>query len=147
MTHDDDTELRFPMGVVIPNDELQFEVSRGGGPGGQNVNKVSSRVSLRFDVAGSPSLSPYVRRLLTEKLGTRLTTEGVLLLHASEYRDQPRNKTAVVARFVTLVTDALTLQKKRRKTKPTRGSVERRIKDAKRRGEVKRRRRPPRHDD
>lgn len=147
MASEDDTGFRFPQGVFIPREELRFEMSRGGGPGGQNVNKVSSRVTLRFDVEHSPSLSDAARALLLEKLRSRLTTGGELVLHSSEYRDQPRNRTAAIARFVTIVTQALTVPKKRRATRPTRGSVERRIKDRKRRSELKRQRRPPRSDD
>lgn len=144
---DEQTEYRFPRGVVIPAAELSFEVSRGGGPGGQNVNKVATRVTLRFDVAGSPSLSDSVRDLLRERLGSRLTNEGVLVLHASEHRDQPRNRSAAVSRFVHLLTEALTPVKPRRATRPTRGSVERRIQARKRRSDVKRQRRPPRADE
>ncbi len=146
-TRDDDTDLRFPQGVVIPVDELRFETSRGGGPGGQNVNKVSTRVTLRFDVAGSPSLSDRAREILRERFRSRLTNDGELVLHSSEHRDQPRNRAAAIGRFVALVTEALTPRKKRRPTRPTRGSVERRIQARKRRSELKRQRRPPRHDD
>lgn len=146
-TRDDDSDLRFPRGVVIPLDELRFETSRGGGPGGQNVNKVSTRVTLRFDVEGSPSLSDAARAVLREKLASRLTTAGELVLHASEHRDQPRNRAAAIARFTNLLTEALTPEKKRRETRPTRGSVERRIRERKRRSELKRQRRPPRPDE
>jgi len=147
MANDETSEFRFPRGVVVSADELTFEFSRGGGPGGQNVNKVSSRVTLRFDVAGSPSLTDSARAILLDKLKTRLTNEGVLVLHASEYRDQPRNREAAIGRFVNLVTEALTPVKARRKTRPTRGSVERRIAAGKRRSDLKKKRRPPRQDD
>ena len=147
MARDETDRFEFPRGVVVDAGELSFEASRVGGPGGQNVNKVSSRVTLRFDVANCPSFSDEVRELLLEKLGSRLTNDGVLVLHASEHRDQPRNREAAVGRFVNLLTEALTPTKKRRKTRPTRGSVERRIAAAKRRSALKKNRRPPKLDD
>lgn len=127
--------------------ELEFEFSRAGGPGGQNVNKVNSRVTLRFDVASSPSLSERARGILRHRLSSRLTSEGLLLLHASEHREQGRNRREVIERFELLLREILTPQKKRRPTRPTRGSVERRIKEGKRRGQIKKWRRKPGSDE
>ena len=128
---------------TIPGRELRVEFARGGGPGGQNVNKVASKVLLRFDVAGSPALPPEVRARLLEKLATRLTGSGELLIAASEHRDQPRNREAALARLRMLIEQALRVPKARRATKPTRGSVERRIAERKRRSAIKRLRGKP----
>jgi ribosome-associated protein len=141
------SELRLPMRVVIPLAELAIETARGGGPGGQNVNKVSSKVRVRFSVANSPSLTPEIRARLFEKLASKLTTEGELLVAANEYRDQPRNKAAAIERLRRTLEEALFEPKHRRATKPTRGSVERRIGERKRRSQVKRMRRPPGRDE
>ena len=120
---------------------------RASGPGGQNVNKVNSKVTLRWDIVGADYLADDVRALLLDKLKTRVTTDGELVLHASEHRDQPKNRDAAIGRLKALIEGALHRPKARRKTKPTRGSVERRIQDAKRKGAVKKLRRKPRLDD
>jgi ribosome-associated protein len=143
----DSEAIHLPQGVVIPLGELVFEFSRGGGPGGQNVNKVNSRVTLRFDVAGSECLAAAVRDRLMDGLKSRLTTEGELVMHAAEHREQARNRSAVIERFEALLTEILTPRKKRRPTKPTRGSKERRIKERKRRSQIKKWRRKPGQDD
>ena len=139
--------IRLPLGLRIPLTELDFEVSRASGPGGQNVNKVNSRVSLRFDVLNSPSLPDRPRQRLLEGLKSRLTTEGVLVLHSSEYREQARNRAAAILRFENLLRELLTPKKQRRPTRPTRGSVERRIKERKLRGQIKKWRRKPKGDE
>jgi ribosome-associated protein len=128
--HDDDLAFRT---FTIPARELRLEFARGGGPGGQNVNKVASKVLLRFDVAGSGALPTEVRARLLEKLAPRLTGRGELLIAASEHRDQLRNREAAFARLRMLIEQALRVPKPRRATKPTRGSVERRIAERKRR--------------
>ncbi len=136
-------DIVLPRGIRVPYGEISFEYSRSGGPGGQRVNKVNSRVTLRFDVARSPSLTDEARTILLEKMRPRLTNEGVLVLHASERRDQAQNRDSAVARLRLLLAEALTPKKKRRPTKPTRGSVERRIQARKLRSDVKRLRRRP----
>jgi ribosome-associated protein len=129
--------------LEIPDAELAFEFSRSGGPGGQYVNKTETKVALRFDVGASPSLSDYQKGLIRERLGHRITDEGVLLLTCSEHRTQPENKREVIARFVALLGSALKPVKHRRKTKPTRGSRERRLAEKHGRGKIKRLRRGP----
>lgn len=133
--------------LELPEEELSFSASRGGGPGGQHVNKVASRITLRFDVANSPSLSDDQRRTLLEKLSSRLTRDGVLLLSSHESRSQVANREEVVRRFAQLLREGLQRPKKRRPTRPTRGSRERRIESKKRRAGVKRGRGKVRHGD
>ncbi len=143
----DDEDIRLPGGIRVPRGELHFEFSRGGGPGGQNVNKVNTKVTLRFDVRRSPSLTERAREILVDRLASRLTTDGVLVLMSSEHREQARNKVAAIARFRNLLATALTPQRARHATRPTRGSIERKIAARKRRSDVKRLRRPPGAED
>lgn len=142
-----DDALRPGFGVVIPASDLRFEFSRAGGPGGQHVNKVNTRVTLRFDLRQDGQMSAPVRRRLLEKLAGRLTREGELLVHVAEHRLQGRNKEIAVQRLMALLVEALRVPKKRRQTRPSRGSVDRRIQAAKRRGALKKTRRKPSRDD
>ena len=117
--------------------EFVFQTSRSSGPGGQNVNKVNSRVELRFDLLNSKLLSEEQKVVLEHKLGKRLTTDGILLFSSQEDRSQLRNKELVVAKFYDLLSRALKPVRKRRATRPSRSSVERRIQSKKIRGERK----------
>jgi ribosome-associated protein len=118
--------------------ELSFEYIRASGPGGQNVNKVSTAVQLRFDVVHSPSLSDEVKARLTRLAGKRVTIDGVLVIEAKKYRSQEQNRFDALERFHELVKKAKVKPKPRRKTRPTLASKEERIKSKKRRGEIKR---------
>ncbi len=124
--------------LTIPDDELTFEFSRSSGPGGQNVNKVSTRVTLLFDVEGSPSLTDDQRSRIKNRLGTRITKAGVLRVTSQRHRSQRANREAAVERFIELVREAFRMRRPRRRTKPTRAARERRIQEKKRRGELKR---------
>ena len=107
----------------IPREELEISFARSGGPGGQNVNKVSSKVILRFRVSTSPSLTEEQKALVLAKAPPRyLTNEGEIVIAASEHRDQPRNREAAEARFAALIRDALSRPKTRRQTRPGRGA-------------------------
>jgi len=129
--------------LTIPGDELVIRASRAGGPGGQHVNTTSSRIELRWDVRTSRAPDEQQRALLLEQLASRLTTEGVLVLHASEHRSQHRNREAALARLRTLVGEALMVPEDRRPTRPSRAARRRRL-DAKRaRSETKELRRRP----
>jgi ribosome-associated protein len=129
--------------VVIPAAELRWRFSRSGGPGGQSVNTSDTRVELSFDVARSPALPAALRRRALSRLGARLVG-GVLTVTASEHRSQLRNREAAQDRLVKLLDAALAPPPRRRRpTRPTKGSVERRIAGKRRRGEIKRNRRPP----
>ncbi|GAB4424437.1 MAG: alternative ribosome rescue aminoacyl-tRNA hydrolase ArfB [Anaerolineales bacterium] len=122
----------------IPENELSFTFIRADGPGGQNANKVSSAVQLRFDVAASPSLSEEVKARLIKLAGKRITQDGILVIEAKRYRSQEKNRADAIARFRTLIEKALIPLKSRKKTRPTKTSQERRLKAKKRRSEIKR---------
>ncbi|MAG55041.1 MAG: aminoacyl-tRNA hydrolase [Planctomycetes bacterium] len=128
-------------GVLVRPDELVYRATRAGGPGGQNVNKVATRIELTWDIANSPSLDDRQRATLLEKLATRLDSEGRLRLVAADARTQSANRDAVLARLKAVVEEALRPRKRRVPTKPTRASKRRRVDDKKKRGDVKRSRR------
>ena len=107
--------------------ECQFKAVRSSGSGGQHVNKVSSKVELQFNVAQSEGLSDLEKTRIQQKLASKLTQEHVLILQAGDTRSQHRNKQLVISRFLTLLKDALKIQKKRKPTKPTRASVTKRL--------------------
>lgn len=122
----------------IPEAELTFTASRSGGPGGQNVNKVNTRVMLWFDVAGSPSLSADQKEMLLSRLGNRVTREGVLQIVSQQHRTQPANREAALERFVELLQSALKRPKTRRKTRVPFGAKQRRLEIKRRRSDIKR---------
>jgi ribosome-associated protein len=128
--------------LTIPDDEVSFTTSRSGGPGGQHVNKVETRVTLWFDVAGSPTLSDAQRARLLRALATRINKEGVMRLVVATARSQRANRDTAVERFCELLAAALRPRKKRRPTRPTRAAVERRLEEKRQRSQQKRRRRP-----
>jgi ribosome-associated protein len=123
--------------IAIPDSELRFSFARASGPGGQNVNKVSSKAVLRFRVVDSPSLPPEVRQRLIARFQSRLTKEGELVISSQESRDQPQNVAFCLAKLSKMVLSVATPPKKRRPTKPTRGSKVRRLIAKKQRAEVK----------
>jgi len=113
--------------LSIPIVELSFRFSRSSGPGGQHVQKTSTRVELLFDVASSPSLTDYQRTRIQERLASHIDSTGVLHLAAQSERSQLRNREEVLARFQALVRGALKRRKIRRPTHPTAASIERRL--------------------
>jgi ribosome-associated protein len=117
--------------------ELSFSVSRSSGPGGQNVNKVNSKVTIKFDVLNSQVLTAEEKEVLLKKLSTKLTVDGVLILTAQESRSQLENKAAALLKFETLLTKAFEKRKARKPTKPSKGSVQKRIKSKKQHSEKK----------
>jgi ribosome-associated protein len=123
--------------------ELEESFVRASGPGGQNVNKLSTAVQLRFDVLNSPSLPDDVRERLIRLAGSRMTQDGVLIIQAQNYRTQDRNREDAVARLVALIQAAAVRPKTRRATKPTKGSKERRLAAKSQRSGVKAMRRQP----
>ncbi|WP_276498557.1 alternative ribosome rescue aminoacyl-tRNA hydrolase ArfB [Pontibacter litorisediminis] len=117
--------------------ELQFQASRSGGAGGQNVNKVNTKMELRFHVESSELLTEEEKALVQAKLGSRINSEGYLQVVCQTERSQLQNKELCVQRFYELLRQAFTRQKKRKATKPTRSSVRRRLEGKKKQAEKK----------
>ncbi len=111
--------------------ETSFVASRSSGAGGQHVNKVSSRITLNFNLNQSEVLTEDQKQLLHNKLSNRISKEGTLQIHASESRSQHKNKALAIERFLALITSCLKQPKKRTKTKPTKSSIEKRLKQKK----------------
>jgi ribosome-associated protein len=128
--------LRVTSSLRIPLSELQYRFSASGGPGGQNANKVATRVELRFDVASSPSLGPYQRTRLLEKLGPEVRVV------ADDERSQLRNRQLATERLRERLAAALRVEKTRRPTRPSKGAKERRLAEKRKRSQRKQARRP-----
>ena len=133
--------LRITSNVEIPVSELHFRTSRSSGPGGQNVNKLETRVELLFNVIRSPSLSDDQKRVVLSALASRIDTEGILHISSQKSRSQWENKQLVIEKLAVLLRSALRVRKKRVKTAPTRGSKERRIQAKKKHSQKKHMRR------
>ena len=128
--------------------ELHFQATRSSGPGGQNVNKVNTRVTLHFDVRHSPSLTPVQKSLIGRKLKTRINKEGVLYLYAQRASTQALNRADVLEKFCRLLQEALAPRKSRKETRISQRSIEKRLDDKRRQGRVKQlRKHPVRIDD
>jgi ribosome-associated protein len=123
--------------IRVPDEEFDWSYARSGGPGGQNVNKVSSKAVLRWDVANSPSLPPDVKARLRAREGGRITVEGELVLSSQRYRDQERNRQDCLEKLRAMIAAAAAVPKKRKPTKPTRGARERRLSEKRRRSATK----------
>ena len=134
--------------ITLADDEVQIRAVRASGPGGQHVNKVSTAIELRFDVRGSPSLTPYVRARLEKLAGSRLTLEGVIVLVAQARRSQEMNRQEAVERLLDLIRKAAEPPPPpRKKTRPTYASKLRRLEGKAKRGTVKAMRGRPRGED
>jgi ribosome-associated protein len=123
--------------ISISENELQEDFVRASGPGGQNVNKVSTAVQLRFDVVNSPSLPEDVKNRLKKLAGSKMTDNGILIIDSREYRTQNRNRAGALNRLIELVKKASEKPKRRIKTKPTKGAKEKRLQVKKQRSAVK----------
>jgi ribosome-associated protein len=130
--------IRVTPHIALDEREIAEFFIRSSGPGGQNVNKLSTAVQLRFDVRHSPSLPPDVRARLERVAGSRLTRDGVLVITAQRHRTQPRNRDDALQRLIEMIRQAAVAPAKRRPTRPTKASRERRIEGKKRRAGVKR---------
>ena len=136
-------DIRLTAKVVIPGEELQFQFVRSGGPGGQNVNKVATKVVVRLDVMGSPAIPESLKEMLRVGLSTRLLASGEVVVSSDRFREQSRNRAQVVERLGEILRAALERPKVRRATRPTRGSRQRRHEAKRRRSQVKKHRRQP----
>jgi ribosome-associated protein len=133
--------------IRLDENELTLNFVHAGGPGGQHVNKSATAVQLRFDVANSPSLPAGVRARLLRLAGNRVTEDGVLILTARRHRSQDRNRQEAIDRLISLIRQAARPPQKRRPTKPSKASEEKRLAKKQRRSQLKKNRRRPRLDD
>ncbi len=133
--------------IQVPDSELHWEFARAAGPGGQNVNKLSTAVRLRFDVRGSPSLPGPVKHRLERLAGHRMTSDGALLIEARRQRTQAGNRREALERFCDLLRRAATPAPVRRQTRPPAAAARRRIEAKLHRSRLKARRKPPAPDE
>jgi len=143
----DPESLPISAGVRIPLAELTFRATPASGPGGQHVNRSSTRIELWWDVVRSPSLSEEQRARVLHRLGARVTGDGMLRLVASATRSQARNRDEAIERFQEILARALIVVRPRKKTRPSRAAKERRLTEKRQRGARKAQRRRPAGDD
>jgi len=130
--------LKISDRIVIPLSELEIRFTRSQGPGGQHVNKTSTQVEVTFDLLNSPSIPEADRGWLLKRLASKLDSAGSLQVSSQEFRSQSQNKKAAIEKLTQLLREGLKRPKPRKKTKPSKASVEKRIEGKKRKGETKR---------
>ena len=129
--------IRITADISLNEGEIHYSFIHASGPGGQHINKVATAVQLRFDLAGSSSLPDTVKERLTKGGDRRITDAGEIVITARRYRTQERNKQDALERLITLIRKATRKPKPRRKTRPTSGSIEKRLKEKQRRKKIK----------
>jgi ribosome-associated protein len=140
-------DLRINDEIVIPGSELEIGASRSGGPGGQHANKVSSRVTLSWSVATTNALQPWLRARVMRRLASRITRDGILMVHVEDHRSQHRNREVARERLAALIRGALAPRKRRVPTRPSGAARRRRLADKRHRAAIKQRRRRPGESD
>ncbi len=139
--------IRVTDEITLKAGEIKLDFTRSQGPGGQNVNKVSTAAKLRFDVLHSSSLPEEVRRRLIALAGNRVTKDGILIIHAKRFRTQERNRQDAVLRLIKLIREAAVKPKARHRTRPGIGAKKRRMEEKRKRGRTKQMRRPVNQDE
>jgi ribosome-associated protein len=127
--------------VHVPDREIVFQFVKSSGPGGQNVNKVASKAVLRWDAVSSPSLPADVRRRFFQRFGSRITAAGEIVIASDRYRDRERNRNDCLDRLRRMLAEVAVAPKPRKRTRPRRAAVERRLRDKRARSERKQQRR------
>ncbi|MCB9259617.1 MAG: aminoacyl-tRNA hydrolase [Ignavibacteriales bacterium] len=129
--------IRITKNISINESELKFNFIRSSGPGGQNVNKVSTAVQIKFDVINSMNLPDYVKNMIFKKAGRKISKDGIITIEAKRFRTQEKNRLDAIERLVKLISDSAVILKKRKKTKPGLLAIEKRISDKKKRSQLK----------
>ncbi len=132
--------------LAIPDEEFSWTYARAGGPGGQNVNKVSSKAVLRWSLSASPSVPAEIKARLRQREGGRITNTGDVLITSQRFRDQERNRQDCLEKLAVLLRAAAVTPRRRKRTRPTRGSIEARLRDKKQRSGAKAGRKQPSDD-
>ncbi len=129
--------VKITQKLEIPDEEIRFTFSRSSGPGGQNVNKVNTKATLRFDIDSTKSLTPEQKKVLKRRLHNRISRNGVLTVSSDRFRSQRANREEALRRFVELLNQALKPRPKRKKTSIPRAARERRLREKKHRSRIK----------